>query len=455
MITKRFICVAVNTSLCVSTLALSACNKQPAQAAVAPTAAAAPVSAGAAAPSYTPPSADQLYQLVAPIALFPDNLVAQVLAGATYPDQITAADQMVGQNPGLKGEALQNAVNPEPWDASVKGLTAFPSVLDQMSKNIVWTTALGQAYANDPSDVMNAIQVMRQRASQHGTLKSTPQQTVITQPIAAVPPDPNAIGAGCTPASAVATVVQAPAQTIEIQPAQPGVVYVPTYDPQTVYGEEVAYYPGYTYVAPGYGYGGVVVAGVIGFGTGILVANLFEHHGWGWNNWGMRWGGYGRGGWLGPAVVHDNSVYVSRSTTVLNNRYANTRFVNNSQANNFRAFGAGAANPQARAAVAERGTMTMPNFRNAATRGAGPQAFEHAQTARAGAAQATERFNPAAEAPRARSEQTRFAEPAAAREQGFARPAETRAEPARQQAASGRRTESRGGGSSHGREHEH
>jgi len=171
--------MAIGASFCVGTLLLGGCNQQPEQApaaapASAPTApATAPASSAAPASAYTPPSADQLYQLVAPIALFPDKLVAQVLAGSTYPDQITAADNLVAQNPNLKGTLLQAAVDPQPWDPSVKGLTAFPSTLDQMAKNIQWTTALGEAYVNDPTDVLNAIQVMRQRASAHGNLRST------------------------------------------------------------------------------------------------------------------------------------------------------------------------------------------------------------------------------------------------------------------------------------------
>lgn len=137
----------------------------------APAAAAAPAAVPVA---YTPPSADVLYQMVAPIALYPDKLVAQVLAGATYPDQVSAAETWLAQNPGLKGSALVNAVDPQPWDPSVKSLTAFPNVLEQMASNLPWTTALGKAYYHDPADVMNAIQAMRARAAHAGTLKSSP-----------------------------------------------------------------------------------------------------------------------------------------------------------------------------------------------------------------------------------------------------------------------------------------
>lgn len=125
---------------------------------------------------YTPLSADQLYQLVSPIALFPDQLLAQVLAGEGYPDQISAADNWLGQNRGLQPAALSNTANGQPGDSSIRSLVLFPDVIDQMAKNIAWTTQLGNAYLNDPTDVMHAIQVMRQRASHKRTLKNTPQQ---------------------------------------------------------------------------------------------------------------------------------------------------------------------------------------------------------------------------------------------------------------------------------------
>jgi len=120
--------------------------------------------AQAPATTYATPTPDQLYQLVAPIALFPDNLVAQVLAASTYPDQVSAAWTWLQQNPNPKGQQLIEAANQQPWDASVKGLTQFSDVLRQMATNLSWTSALGDAYYNIPQSVMNAIQVMRQRA---------------------------------------------------------------------------------------------------------------------------------------------------------------------------------------------------------------------------------------------------------------------------------------------------
>lgn len=152
--------------LCAAMLPLSGCDQQKVAGAMGEsTPPPAAPAATASAPAYTPLTADQLYQLVSPVALFPDKLLAQVLAGAGYPDQISAADAWLAQNRGLQPAALSSAADAQPWDPSVRGLVQFPDVLDQMAKNIPWTTALGSAYLNDPTDVMNAIQVMRQRAA--------------------------------------------------------------------------------------------------------------------------------------------------------------------------------------------------------------------------------------------------------------------------------------------------
>src|SRR6266404_5727988 len=147
----------------------------------------------------------QLQQLVAPIALYPDSLVAQILAGATYPDQIVEADRWMQQNTGLKGEQLGQAVDKQSWDPSIKALTEFPSVLGNMDKNLSWTSSVGDAYVNQPQDVMKAVQVMRQRAKKAGNLNSGSQEKVSQQ-----------------------------GQTIVIEPAESQVVYVPQYDPWLV-----------------------------------------------------------------------------------------------------------------------------------------------------------------------------------------------------------------------------
>ena len=118
----------------------------------------------AQAPPYAQQTPEQLQQLVAPIALYPDSLVAQILAASTFPEQVVEADRWVQAHPDLKGEALGQAVDQQPWDPSVKALTAFPSVLGNMDKNLSWTSSLGDAYYNQQQDVMDAVQVMRQQA---------------------------------------------------------------------------------------------------------------------------------------------------------------------------------------------------------------------------------------------------------------------------------------------------
>lgn len=345
---KKPASLLLSASICVALLSLAACDKK--------TDAVAPASAPAApqaqaAPAYVPPTADQLYQLVGPIALFPDKLVAQVLAASSYPDQVTAADGWLGQNKNLKGTQLQDAANQQPWDVSVKGLTQFPSVLDQMANNIPWTSALGDAYVNDPTDVMNAIQVMRQRAAASGNLKNNKQQRIATAPRVQVAPPSDYVRPPNEPAYYDGPeMVPPPPETIVIEPAEPDVVYVPAYNPAVVYGQPLPVYPGYAYEPPPAYYppGEIVTAGVLTFGLGIAVGALIEHHSWGWNSWGVHWGGGGGGGnwnggggpngWHRPAVVYNNNTYVSRSTTIINrvtNNYNNSTVINNNTRNNF------------------------------------------------------------------------------------------------------------------------
>src|SRR6516164_8684956 len=284
-------------------------GQQPTQTAPSSTA-----NAQAPASTYAKPSPDELYQLVAPIALFPDNLVAQVLAASTYPDQISSAHDWLKQNANLKGNDLMQAVNKQPWDVSVKGLTQFPDVLNQMASNLSWTSALGDAYFNIPQDVMNAVQVMRQRASQAGNLKSNAQQTVSTESAAA--PQTQAS------TSPQPTVVQAPPQTIVIQPAQPQVVYVPSYNPTVVYGAPVAAYPGYV-APPPPSTGELVATGLISFGLGMAVGAAMNNNccGWGYNSWGC--------GWNNSSVTYNRNVYVSNSNTFVNRNNYYNRNVNN------------------------------------------------------------------------------------------------------------------------------
>jgi len=228
------------------------------------------------APAYTQQTPEQLQQLVAPIALYPDSLVAQVLAASTFPEQIVEADRWVQANPGLKDDALAQAIDQQNWDPSVKALAAFPSVLGNMDKNLSWTSSLGDAYYNQQQDVMDAIQVMRQQAQQAGNLKTTPQQTVTTQD-----------------------------STIQIQPADPEVVYVPAYDPWLVYGGPIVAWPGW-YPYPGIWFDGPFLSfGGPGFGIGF-----FGGFGWGWGNWGFDW--------HNRYAIYNHNRYYSHSTVFYN-----------------------------------------------------------------------------------------------------------------------------------------
>src|ERR1700723_3604460 len=206
------------------------------------------------APPHAQQTPDQLEQLVAPIALYPDSLVAQILAASTFPEQVVEADRWLQANPDMKGDALGQAVDPQPWDPSVKALTAFPSVLGNMDKNLSWTSSLGDAYYNQQKEVMDAVQVMRRKAQDAGNLKSTPQQTVTDQD-----------------------------SDIEIAPADPDVVYVPAYDPWLVYGYPVVAWPGW-YPYPGIWFGGPYLSFGLGFGIG-----WWGGFGWGWGHWGFDW----------------------------------------------------------------------------------------------------------------------------------------------------------------------
>jgi hypothetical protein len=216
---------------------------------------------------------EQVQQLVAPIALYPDELVAEVLAAATYPAQVVEADRWLQGNKNLQGKQLADEVNKQPWDSSVKALTEFPSVLANMDKNLFWTSSLGDAYMNQQKDVMDAVQVMRQRAQAAGNLNNNSQQKV-----------------------------EKKAKTIIIEPANPAVVYVPTYDPWIAYGAPLVVWPGW------YWYPGLYVAtpGVsFGFGFGI-----FGGFGWGWHHWGFDWGH--------RTIIYNHSTYISHSRTFIN-----------------------------------------------------------------------------------------------------------------------------------------
>lgn len=281
-------------------------------------------------PAYQPPTAEQLYALVSPIALFPDKLVALTLAASTHPDDVNGARGFLESNRNLTGSALIDAADSQPWDPSVKALVAFPGVVDQLATNADWTAALGAAYAAEPTDVMNAIQVMRQRARAHGSLKDTAQQKV--QVVETAPP-PTVVEER--------RIVEAPAQTIEIEPAEPNVVYVPQYDPDVVYGEPV-YSRVYTterWYEPPVSRGDLVATGLVSFGVGVLVGEMFAHshhdHPWGWNAWNTSWGGPRGAPFSRPAVVYDNHPYVVNRNTVINNYTNINRSVHIDNRHNF------------------------------------------------------------------------------------------------------------------------
>ncbi|MGA2341561.1 MAG: DUF3300 domain-containing protein [Steroidobacteraceae bacterium] len=235
----------------------------------------APAPAATSQPPYTQQAPEQLQQLVAPIALYPDSLVAQVLAASTFPEQVVEADRWVQANPDLQGDALAQAVDQQPWDPSVKALTAFPSVLGNMDKNLSWTSSLGDAYYNQQQDVMDAVQAMRQRAQAAGNLQSTPQQTVATQD-----------------------------SSIIIQPANPDIVYVPAYDPWVIYGDPLVAWPGW-YPYPGIWDDGPYLSFGAGFGIGF-----FGGFGWGWGHWGFDWNR--------RYALYNHERYYSRSNTFYN-----------------------------------------------------------------------------------------------------------------------------------------
>jgi hypothetical protein len=227
------------------------------------------------APPHTPLTPERIQQLVAPIALYPDSLVAQILAASTFPEQVVQADRWVQAHPELKGQELGNAVDQQPWDPSVKALAAFPSVLGNMDKNLSWTSSLGDAYYNQQQDVMDAVQVMRHRAEKAGNLKNTPQQRVVED-------DAN----------------------VQIQPVDPEVVYVPAYDPWLVYGGPIGPWPGW-YPYPGIWFGGPYLSFGLGFGIG-----WYGGFGWGWGHWGFNWGG--------RYATFGGGRYYSRSNTFYN-----------------------------------------------------------------------------------------------------------------------------------------
>jgi len=238
-----------------------------------------PASAQASAPSaqQTPPptqilTANQITDLVAPIALYPDPLLTQVLVASTYPLEVVEAQQWLQQNRSLSGTRLMDAARQQNWDPSVQALVAFPDVLNRLNSDIRWTTDLGNAFLAQQADVMNAVQRMRVSAKANGHLASSPQQTVSTE-------------------------TQDGQSAIVIQPANPQVIYVPVYDPAYIWGPPAwGYYPPLFYPAFGFG-----------FWPGIDMGFWFGGWGgWGWGGWGWGWGPnwFGRNVFINNAFCH-------------------------------------------------------------------------------------------------------------------------------------------------------
>ena len=196
---------------------------------------------------------EEIEQLVAPIALYPDGLLAQVLMASTYPLEIVQADRWAKAHPGLQGTALEDALREQRWDPSVKSLVALPEVLAMMDDKLDWTQSLGDAFLAQQADVMGAVQRLRARALAEGRLYSTNQQTVVEQKTADQ------------------------TRVIKIEPTNPEVIYVPIYDPFLVYGAwPYPAYPPYYYYPPGY-----VAAPFISFGFGLAVGHVI----WGGCDW--------------------------------------------------------------------------------------------------------------------------------------------------------------------------
>jgi uncharacterized membrane protein YgcG len=278
-----------------------------------------PPDAAASGPPPAPLPQDKLDALLAPIALYPDQLLGQVLMASTYPLEVVEAARFAEQNRDLKGDALENALKDKTWDPSVQSLTAFPQVLAMMNDKLDWTQQLGDAFLANEPQVMQTVQTLRQKAEAAGNLQSSPQQNVVTKE-----------------------------NYIYIEPAQPQTVYVPVYNPTVIYGTWwwPNYRPWYWAPPPYYGYGAAVVGAGIAFGVGYAIGR--SNWGWSYPNW--------RGGNI--------------NVNVNNNYYSNrTQYRNYNQNGNWQ------HNVEHRKGVAYRDTSVQNRYQRPAT-GAGAQTRE-------------------------------------------------------------------------------
>jgi hypothetical protein len=220
----------------------------------------------------------ELEQLVAPVALYPDELLAEVLAASTYPTDVDDAATWLRSNATMNADQLASSVDGMPWDDSVKALTEFPLVLDDMERNLSWTSALGDAYYNQPDDVMDAVQTLRARAIAAGTLQSNSQITVTRD-----------------------------GNLIVIEPAQQDTVYVPEYDAWADYGAPIDPWPDYVFAS------NIIRGPRVIWSPGFHVTGLWGRSNWGWHNWGLDWNR--------RQVLFRRFNYVSRSPAVINRHY--------------------------------------------------------------------------------------------------------------------------------------
>ncbi len=238
---------------------------------------------------------EQIDSLVSPIALFPDPLLSQVLVASTYPLELVEAKQWIEQNAGKDTEALVQAAKAKDWDPSVQAMAAFPDLVKRLAGDIRWTTDLGNAFLAQQADVMDGIQRMRKKAKDAGKLESTKEQEVEMK-------------------------VEDDKQVIVVQPANPQVIYVPTYNPTVVWGPPIYPYPPIYYPPPPTG--AIVAASVIAFGAGIALGAAFGGCcGWGW---GCSWG-------RSNTVIIHNSYFVHNNYHHTNNVNIRNTNINNWQ----------------------------------------------------------------------------------------------------------------------------
>src|SRR5215813_6097333 len=268
---------------------------------------------------------EELDQLLAPIALYPDDLLSQIFMASTYPLEVVEASRWVKQNQNLKGDALAQALEKQDWDPSVRSLVNFPDVLSKMSEKLDWTQKLGDAFISQQKDVMDAVQRLRAKAEASGNLKTTEQQKVIVEE-----------------------------KIIKIEPANPQVVYVPTYNPTVVYGAwPYPAYPPYPWYPPGY----AAATAALSFTAGVALGAA----------WGYAWGGCN---WRGGDV----DINIDRNTN-FNTNINRQRYQSNFQARGLNAQGAWQHDASHRRGVAYRDQGTAQRF-NRGTNAQAAQARE-------------------------------------------------------------------------------